>query len=89
MPDGTLASNSAQPADNIVAGNATGLIDNYETVHPTTLDDPDRLHTDALLPVRTSERNSARVSFWRKQPTMAEVTVDEFCFSMPRIIMHR
>src|SRR5438045_4896825 len=38
---------------------------------------------------RTSERNSARVSFCRKQPTIADVTVDEFCFSIPRIIMHR
>ncbi len=38
---------------------------------------------------RTSDRNSARVSFWRKQPTIALVTVDECCFSMPRIIMHR
>ena len=38
---------------------------------------------------RTSVRNSARVSFCRKQPTMALVTVDECCFSMPRIIMHR
>ena len=38
---------------------------------------------------RTSERNSARVSFCLKQPSMALVTVEECCFSMPRIIMHR
>ena len=38
---------------------------------------------------RTSDRNSRRVSFWRKHPTMAEVTVEECCFSMPRIIMQR
>ena len=38
---------------------------------------------------RTSDKNSVRVSFWRKQPTMALVTVEECCFSMPRIIMHR
>jgi len=38
---------------------------------------------------RSSDRNSARVSFWRKHPTMALVTVDEFCFSIPRIIMHK
>ena len=36
---------------------------------------------------RTSVRNSARVSFCRKQPTIALVTVDECCFSIPRIIM--
>src|SRR3984885_4238993 len=38
---------------------------------------------------RTSDKNSVRVSFSRKQPTIAEVTVDEFCFSIPRIIMHK
>jgi hypothetical protein len=32
------------------------------------------------LGLRTRERNSVRVSFWRKQPTMALVTVEEFCF---------
>jgi hypothetical protein len=39
--------------------------------------------------VDSSDRNSARVSFCWKQPTIAEVTVDELCFSTPRIIMHR
>jgi len=38
---------------------------------------------------RTRERNSARVSFCRKHPTIADVTVEEFCFSIPRIIMQR
>ncbi len=40
---------------------------------------------------RTSDKNSgARFSFLcRKQPTIALVTVDEFCFSMPRILMHK
>jgi hypothetical protein len=37
----------------------------------------------------TRERNSARVFCWWKTPTIAEVTVDECCFSTPRIIMQR
>ncbi len=38
---------------------------------------------------RSRERNSLRVSCWRKTPSMAEVTAAECCFSTPRIIMQR
>src|SRR6266550_5256339 len=45
-----------------------------------------------LLPhfSRIKERNSSRVcTFSRNAPSMALVTVCEFCFSTPRITMHR
>jgi hypothetical protein len=39
---------------------------------------------------RIRERNSSRVcAFSRNEPSMALVTVCEFCFSTPRITMHR
>jgi hypothetical protein len=39
-------------------------------------------------PIRV--RNSVRVATeFRKLPSMAEVVIIEFCFSTPRIIMHR
>lgn len=38
---------------------------------------------------RTRLRNSARVAgFSRKAPIIIELTMTEFCFSTPRIIMH-
>src|SRR6185295_15509679 len=43
---------------------------------------------DHRLPMRL--RNSSRVARWsRNTPSTEDVTIVEFCFSTPRIIMHR
>jgi hypothetical protein len=72
-----------------VAGHAARFVDNKKPVHSNHFSRTGLWLADVLDGCRTSDRNSARVSFCRKQPTMALVTVDEFCFSMPRIIMHK
>ena len=82
-----LASDSAQFRHHIVAGHPTRLIDYQQSIHLTTL--VDRGGSPSYPCRRTSDKNSARVSFCRKHPTIADVTVDELCFSIPRIIMHR
>src|SRR5690606_37909984 len=53
-------------------------------------DSDQRAHHGAVHERLTSERNSSRVARCsRKMPSTEEVTMVEFCFSTPRIIIHR